>query len=1078
MGSAIDYEEVSIIAYLVICAPFFAWLSRTCVSFYAEESTPTYGYTTLYIGFFCTFMVIFIVPIDIACVCALRKLETDPYQHYHRDRSLLLTLYESLYLIVLLWANLVLCFMEYYVTDGYFTNGTRAWSSLKRLLIDYIPIVVAGGPALGIILGLGICPPTSSGLNMFSKIATNTAYEMLLMFLIGFGLVEYPRLLWNNGDLSKLLKKQQIKAATEFTSNLDAQMALGKLVANVLKTKEKMTSSDPALKEAMSILSSECPSEFRSSKLGEVASDKDGNITIHTLSALRTKLNTAKSVYRMAQARLEATQIGAYDLEDLVKAKESNANVIHWSLKNADSTPEECKWLVRTRPSMYKALASFLAIVSIFSFLGVVGSMSEHTLPASVYFYMVHSPTASPSVAGITIAVWLQMFYAIVVTVWALFQLRSLGLELVPHRTTPIALSFGCRLVMGLSFPLCFFYLTWIGESGLVEGDWMFVKIAGRAGDYFMPPSFAVFYPMASIPFIKETFGTLFPMLLFMFLFAILSQAWNRLMILVKMPHMQFGDPIVSEAQLAEGMKQLTRFRKIAERTIQRKELTKRRQRMGTDGEDEDKGLKVCGIWIRKPKPKEIKRKNSLTSSEVSGMIKFPPPKGVSGSASFKAKERGRVKLVWRDIFLIVKAPGILYFCANEDASESDPPLSDPDLPAPIPLAIVMDFSFNSKRDKDGYRLLLSLVDETIKIRFDGEEEVFYWKKRLIEWKDHAVLLDNIGSNVKADKLEQEGDGEDDADDELLAEFGDIEMGFMTENPLRQKEDAEEKDASQSRISTPVARGKGESVAVISDDKDKDKNAAPSGFEDLATKLKKEQAMTPEQKRETKALGKRLAQLHKRTDVDALKAPPTKEGWLMKKRRQHVTINSLKFQHRYFRIDAGSQTLRYYLTNFDGEEHRGEVDLRLAEEITMFTKEVNGDEKDDTRFNVICDEGGRVMKLKAETKKEALQWVDSLNQWRDYTLIRHANSHYAHIAPSEAATSVRSRRSSKLGDMLLEKGLLDKKTGASGIISKKLQEKNGKDSTNINASPMSEASLAPETGNSAPETGKSAPPSV
>lgn len=48
------------------------------------------------------------------------------------------------------------------------------------------------------------------------------------------------------------------------------------------------------LNEAMTIIQSECPTEFRSSRLGNVATNKSGQVTIDTLAALRTRLNTAK----------------------------------------------------------------------------------------------------------------------------------------------------------------------------------------------------------------------------------------------------------------------------------------------------------------------------------------------------------------------------------------------------------------------------------------------------------------------------------------------------------------------------------------------------------------------------------------------------------------------------------------------------------------------------------------------------------------------------------------------------------------------------------------------------------------
>lgn len=1022
----IDYEESSIIVYLVLLIPVVAYASYRLVNHYAEDGTPKYAYLSLYVGFFTTLLVTLLVPIDVGCTMVLRTGNFEPIAHYRRDRAVFLGMYEGLYVFILIWGNVVMYYFEYYNTDGYFTTGARARSAMIRLTIDYIPFIVAGGIGLGVILGLKVCPPTSAGLSTFSKIATNAAYETLLMFLIGFGLVEFPRLLWSMGSSESMLQKQQIKAATEFATMMEMQMGLAKHVADALKTKERLSSSNPMVQEAMSILIAECPSEFRSSKQGEMAADKDGNVTIDTLSKLRTKLNSAKSVYRMAQARLEQCQMGAYDLEDIVEAQKSNSKTIHWSLKNAEGSPEECRWLIKHRPVLYKGLSLLAALISLFCFLGVIGSMTPQTINASVYFHMVHSPL-KPNLGGITLAVYLQMIYPILVSVWSLFQLRSLGLELVKHRTTPNALSFGCRIIMGLSFPLIFFYLAWIAENGLNDGPWMHVDVPvllntnttdptdGKmifvegTEHYYMPPSFAVFYALATIPFIKRTFSSIFPILLFGFLFMILSQMWNRLMVMAKMPTYQFGDPIVSEEQLAEGMKQLARFKKIAERTVQRKELTKMREMKGAD--EVDPGLKVCGIWIRRPVVKEKERRSSLTS----GTLRFPPPPALHGSGRLKLPAKGRMKYAWTDMYMTVKAPGTLYFCEDEHASEQDPPQVASSMPTPVPLLIVVDFAVGTKKEKDGYRLLIHTHGEIIKVRLESEEDVFAWKKRLLEWKDYAVLLDNLGAG-KGDGSKGSGGGGGDDDDG--GEFGDIEMGNMTENPMMEGKKKgvggeESKDGSSPKKKSKDDKDEGKASPT------KGEGADPSAnFDSLADKIRKEQSLTPEQRKEKKATAVRLARMNQSTDVDAVEAPPPITGWLSKKRASQMLFDNLKYQRRYFRIDEQLGKLAYFLSEFDDEPARDSIDLKLAEPIAMFGKE---GKQDDCRFNVIADDGRRVMKLKADTPKEARVWVAGLNRWRDYLLIRYGNAQHAVMSP-HGARKAKAKEKAKMHRLLMSPG--------------------------------------------------------
>ncbi len=106
----------------------------------------------------------------------------------------------------------------------------------------------------------------------------------------------------------------------------------------------------------------ECPSEFRSDRMGTVAADKKGRITINTLANLRTRLNLIKATYKMSQAKVEGTKILAYTLEDIVAAKaNSGANTIHWSLYDKESTPAEYNWHIKWKPMWMKVRTVYIA---------------------------------------------------------------------------------------------------------------------------------------------------------------------------------------------------------------------------------------------------------------------------------------------------------------------------------------------------------------------------------------------------------------------------------------------------------------------------------------------------------------------------------------------------------------------------------------------------------------------------------------------------------------------------------------------------------------------------------------------
>ena len=969
---SIDNVQRGLVIYLAFTTPSIWYLSGYIVSYYAEPSIPLHTFRTIRMGIYCALAMVMLLPIDLAAVVTDRGRYLDPNgQNYERDGRSISVFYGLFYIVILLWGSVVLCYQEYLNTDGYFTPRTRIWSALRRMLWDYVPIIGLGVPALLIMLKVKLLPSNIAGLKLFTQLATNTGYTVVVAFLMGFGLVEFPRLLWSKSDIAGQLLKAQMKAATEFAASLEARNALSMEVSSVLKTKDAI-GSDPLLVEAMGIMTSECPSEFRSSKYGELANDKNGKITIHTLAQLRTRMNEKKSVYRMAQARLEATQMGAYNLEDMVLAMNSGKKVIFWSLRNADSTEAEYVWMVTTLPKIYKRLSIFCSFMSLFSFLGIISSMGSQN--ASVYFHVVHyrSTSETGTLMGVVIFVFITLSYVMLVTLWALFQLRAL-FELIPLRTTPAALSFATRVIGMLTFPICFFYLGWLGENGIIDGPWMYYSVplnittdvldsnglvigtTMKMGNLYMPTALTSFYPMASVPTIKHSYGILYPILLFVFLILILSKAYNRLVVALKSPHLQFGDPIIAQEALDEGMKQLQRFRKIAERTVQRAELTAKRlgEKAGSYP-----GLKFCGCWIFKP----YKKPSPIIKKFVSGgaNAKIPPPAGLYGSAHFKTAVRGRLKLKWVEIFVIVKEPGILVFAETEEAAEKN--LVAPFLPSPLDLALVLDFATVFKDDKEGYRLKIELVAESIKIRFDSEDEVNRWKRGLSEWKEYSATCESILRDSK-----------------------------------------KRTEASSPSSPKDIEEGGGSSIELVN--MNSTKNPL---LDDVATDLT---VITP-----VKSKTFVVTDVYKHVP-EVLKSPPPLEGFLFKKRNSAlVKVPTLsKFQERYFRVDEESGMLHYFKDNCHGVDiPMGSLRLAAINEVATFMKE---DKSDPTRFNISSSGIDKVYKLKASDIDDRKMWVEGLNAWREFFILRYGFQQAAIHSPQKVTPPVSPKALEKVKEL-------------------------------------------------------------
>lgn len=143
---------------------------------------------------------------------------------------------------------------------GYFTLGGRLFSAFKRMMFDTFVPLIAGLIILGILIGQKVVPANVEALKLAAVIVTNTMYELGLMFLLGYSLVEYPRSLWNMSNIRDFLVRTQMKAASEFKAISEHQLSVSLVVADVLKTKSALVNyADPSLIEAMDILVSGTP---------------------------------------------------------------------------------------------------------------------------------------------------------------------------------------------------------------------------------------------------------------------------------------------------------------------------------------------------------------------------------------------------------------------------------------------------------------------------------------------------------------------------------------------------------------------------------------------------------------------------------------------------------------------------------------------------------------------------------------------------------------------------------------------------------------------------------------------------
>jgi hypothetical protein len=493
---------------------------------------PWHTYITVYIQYFCAFGIILLVPIDLSMSIVGRR-SVDDLDYYDSNVPTVVDTYLTFYWTTLVLSNLVLVFEEQYNMDGYFTFCDRLKNCFKQLFYQSLAGIVFGVVFFGILVGQKVIDASMNAVLLTSVLITNTLGLTILMFLLGYGLVVFPMMLWRNGNLEMRLLNAQQKAAKEFKVLGDTSLDISLCVSNVLKTKEELPRyADERLNYAIEVLVSECPSDFTSSRMGQVAADKAGKVTIDTLAALRQRLYYDKANYAMSQGRVEKVQLEAYFLEDLVDAKNRTDGVkkIKWSFK-PEGSEREYKWYIEVQPILYRVAAVLSGVMSILCYLGVISTIEGVDPDASPFSVAVHDDGAGGN--GITVFVLFTLGYACYICTWALFEMKiGSFMELVTNQGTwPLSMSFNARFVARVAAPLAFFYLGWLHENGT----------RNKTADDIAPTAFSKFYQLQVIPVMGNSFNTFFPILMIGVSACTATNIINRILVFMKLEDYQFG---------------------------------------------------------------------------------------------------------------------------------------------------------------------------------------------------------------------------------------------------------------------------------------------------------------------------------------------------------------------------------------------------------------------------------------------------------------------------------------------------------------------------------------------------------
>ena len=555
-----NYVMSGISVYLAVLCVLLALISFYIMYNYANPSVfPFHTYVTIFTQYCCAFGIILIVPLDLSVTIMGRRSESEK-QYYIDSTDNILNSYLTLYWSTLILSNIILVFQEQYNCNGFFTIFTRVRNTCKNLSVQFIAGLIIGTIFFSILVGCKVINFSVDAILLTSILITNTMWSIFLIFLLGYGLIMYPVSVWNRNDLNTRLLKIQYQAAIEFGKLTKSYSDIFLCIIDIKRTKrllEEDKEENKKLIDAIQILIDNCPIELPFIDAGDIIIKKNINKTsIGSIASYHQKLYWDTAIFTTSQGKLSYLQMKVYFLDDLVNASDETQQ-ISWSFKPI-GTHNEYIWYLYIKPILYKIFAVMFGILSICSYLGIMGSIQGIPKNISPYFVIIHSEGITD--IQIVFFVLVTIGYTCYITMWSLFSMKlSKVMELVKYNSTwPIPMSINTRILGCLSTPLVFFYLGWIHENRILGGTF--------ENDYEgndMHTIFSKFYQIKTIPIMGDSSSTFFPVLTMVISFLVMFNYLNKTLISLNCSGMQFDQCDIDNEILEKGKHKLYERKKL-----------------------------------------------------------------------------------------------------------------------------------------------------------------------------------------------------------------------------------------------------------------------------------------------------------------------------------------------------------------------------------------------------------------------------------------------------------------------------------------------------------------------------------
>jgi len=442
----------------------------------------------------------------------------------------LLSLWRVVYWTSQLLTWLILPLMQSFSQAGEFTFLGKLRSSLWDNAIYYTSYLLI---AIILIIYIAFQPGlhlTWGRTKAIAAAASNTWGLCLLVLMLGYGLVEVPRNLWQGSKRGHRLSQAYFRVSKLWTERSDAEGQLEEVLTSVEVAGRG--AAGVLLRSYFDTIVAKVPTELmervRRRQGRQGGNEEEQQVTEKTLAKLHKQVVVALIAHKRTEAQwvehiervlwLEDTQRNLANFDRAFK-RQTEAPERGW-LGFLINPTTEWYWRCLLQPRLYQTGAVVALIFSVILTWSEVTLFSEHPT-LSLLALFIQAGQSEHSYGAIEMISFLTICYMCICAYYTIFHVRVLNYYyLAPnHQSDEYTLLFSGALLCRLTPPLCLNFLSLIHMDSHVIHDWeeetAYTRVMGH---------------MDVVSIVSDAFNIYFPILLLILTLATYFSLGSRLL--------------------------------------------------------------------------------------------------------------------------------------------------------------------------------------------------------------------------------------------------------------------------------------------------------------------------------------------------------------------------------------------------------------------------------------------------------------------------------------------------------------------------------------------------------------------